>query len=121
MTGKQDIMRQLQEEILPLQGFRPPAPGARIDMGLGPLTEAFPRGEFPTGAVHELLSGSREDAAATGGFVAALLGRLMRGGGVSLWVGTGRSVFPPALKRFGVDPDRIVFVDLRREKDAIWA
>ena len=121
LTGKQDIIRQLQEDILPLQGFRPPTPGARVDMGLGVVAEAFPRGEFPTGAVHELLSASREDAAATGGFVAALLERLMRNGGVCLWVGTGRMIFPPALKRFGVDPDRVVFVDLRREKDAIWA
>ncbi len=59
-------------------------------------------------------------AAATGGFVSALLAPLMRDGGVCLWVGTVRTVFPPALKRFGVDPDKIVFVDLRREKDAIW-
>src|SRR5258708_26571683 len=121
LTNKRDIIRQLQEEILPLQGFRPPTPGARIDMGLGPIAAAFPKGEFPTGAVHELISDRREDAAATGGFVAALLGPLMRNGGVCLWVGTKRMVFPPALKRFGVDPDKVVFVDLSREKDATWA
>src|ERR1700744_346513 len=34
-SEKQDIIRRLQEEILPLQGFRPPTPGARMDMGLG--------------------------------------------------------------------------------------
>lgn len=113
-------IRQLQEELLPLQGFRPPTAGTRVDMGLGPVAAAFPRGEFPTGAVHELLSGSPEDGAATNGFVAALLAPLMRDGGVCLWIGTRRTVFPPALKRFGLDPDKIVFLDLPREKDATW-
>jgi len=120
-NDQRELLRRLQEEILPLQGYRPPTPGARIDMGLGPVSGAFPNGEFPTGAVHELLSTSKEDAAATGGFVAALLGPLMRRGGVCLWIGTRRMVFPPALKGFGVDPDQIVFVDLAREKDALWA
>jgi len=116
-----ELIRQLQEELLPLQGFRPPAPGARVDMGLGPVAAAFPRGEFPTGAVHELLSHTAEDGAATGGFVAALLGPLMRNGGIGLWIGARRTVFPPALKRFGLDPEKLVFIDLPRQKDAIWA
>ncbi|HVU97903.1 MAG TPA: hypothetical protein VHE34_21915 [Puia sp.] len=121
MIAKRELIRRLQEELLPLQGFRPPTAGARVDMGLGPVAAAFPRGEFPAGAVHELISASPEDWAATGGFVAALLAPLMRDGGVGIWIGTRRTVFPPALKRFGVDPDKIVFVDLAREKDAIWA
>jgi len=127
LTGKQNILRQLQEEILPLQGFRPPTAGATLDTsqgrmgGLRTLTKAFPRGQFPTGAVHEFLSSAREDGAATAGFVGALMAPLMREGGVCIWVSTGRTVFPAALKRFGVEPHRIVFVDLRREKDALYA
>jgi protein ImuA len=120
-TDKRDILRQLQEEILPLQGFRPPTAGMAIDMGLGPVADAFPRGVFPTGQVHELLSASKEDVAATGGFVSALLGPLMSRGGVCLWIATARTVFPPALKAFGVDPHRVIFIDLQREKDALWA
>jgi protein ImuA len=122
--SKQDILRKLQEELLPLQGYRPPtSPIDRtaVDAGLGPVARVFPNGVFPTGAVHEFLSDSREDAAATGGFVAALLGPLLRTGGVGIWIGTGRLLFPPALKWFGIDPEKIVFIDLAREKDAIWA
>ena len=121
LTEKQDILRQLQEDILPLQGFRPPASRAAMDMGLGPVAGAFPRGVFPTGAVHEFLSSAKEDGAATAGFVGALMGPLMRPGGVCVWVSTGRTVWPAALKKFGVEPHRIVFVDLRREKDALYA
>ena len=118
---KQEILQKLQEDILPLQGYRPPTKGGVIDAGLGTVGRAFPNGVFPTGAVHEFLSDTREDAAATDGFVAALLGSLMRSGGVGIWISTGRQLFPPALKWFGVDPEKIVFVDLTREKDAIWA
>ncbi|HLZ86528.1 MAG TPA: hypothetical protein VKQ52_04795 [Puia sp.] len=121
LSDKQDIIRQLQEEILPLQGYRPPTRGAVVDVGLGPVAGAFPNGVFPTGAVHEFLGASREDAAATGGFVAGILGRLMGIGGVCVWIGPRRTIFPPALKRFGIDAERIIFIELQREKDALWA
>ena len=90
-------------------------------MGLGPIAAAFPKGMFPTGAIHEFLSHSKEDAAATGGFVPALLGPLMRPGGAVIWIGRQRTIFPPALKRFGVDPDKLIFVNLNKEKDLLWA
>ncbi len=35
------IIAQLQKEILPLQGFKPPAGGMAIDFGLGPIAVAF--------------------------------------------------------------------------------
>jgi protein ImuA len=121
LSDKQDLLRQLQEELLPLQGFRPPTAGARVELGLGPVKACFPKGQFPTGAVHELLSGSDEEGAATCGFVTALLAPLMRQGGACLWISSRTNVFPPALKRFGTEPEKIVFVHLAREKDAIWA
>ena len=122
--SKQDILRHLQAEILPLQGYRPclsPAEIAAVDAELGPVSKAFPNGVFPTGAIHEFLSDSPEDAAATGGFISALLGTLLRRGGVGIWIATRRTLFPPALKWYGVDPERIVFVDLANNKDALWA
>jgi protein ImuA len=119
-TTKQYILAQLQKEILPLQGYKSPA-GNTVELGLGPIAAAFPNGRFPTGAVHEFLSADVEQAAATGGFVAGVLGGLMRGKGVCIWIGCGRTVFPPALRLFGVEPDRVIFIDLKREKDGHWA
>lgn len=92
-----------------------------VDMGLGPVAMAFPQGVFPTGAMHELLSDGPEGAAAGGCFVAALAGRLMTGEGALIWIGSRQNVFPPALKAYGVAPDRVVFVHVRREKDGLWA
>ncbi len=57
----------------------------------------------------------------SGGFIAGLLAVLMQSGGVCLWIGSHRSLFPPALKAFGIDPDRIIFIDGKREKDVLWA
>lgn len=117
---KKEIIHQLQQELLLLQGFSPSSTN-KIDVGLGPVTAAFPNAVFPTGAIHEFLSDAMEHAAATGGFIASLLGTLMRQGGVCIWISASRMLFPPALKTFGVEPDQVVFVDLKREKDVLWA
>jgi protein ImuA len=114
-----DIIHQLRQEILLRQGFRPPS-AATVDMGLGPVAAAFPNGIFPTGAMHELLSDGPEGAAASGSFTAALIGPLMAKGGACIWIGPRRTVFPPALREYGVEADRVVFVDVRKEKEGWW-
>ena len=119
-SNKVDILSQLQNEILLLQGFRP-LNSTAVDVGLGPVKDAFPNASFPLGAVHEFLSATPENAAATSGFIAGLLAPLMRGGGTSLWIGTSRTLFPAALKNFGISPDQFIFIDVKREKDALWA
>jgi protein ImuA len=114
-----EVVQQLRQEILLRQGFKPPSVAA-IDMGLGPVAAAFPQGVFPTGAMHELLSDGPEGAAATGAWVAVLVGRLMAKGGACIWIGPHRTVHPPALTVFGVAPDRVIFVDIRKEKEGLW-
>jgi protein ImuA len=71
--------------------------------------------------VHEFICNSTEDASASGGFIAGVLANLMRNGGVSLWISSSRKFFPPALKSFSIEPDKIIFVDLQKEKDILWA
>ncbi|MBO9728965.1 MAG: Error-prone repair protein ImuA [Chitinophaga sp.] len=118
---KADIIAQLQKDILLLQGLKPTLNSAAVDVGLGPIKNAFPNHSFPTGAVHEFISTAAEDAAATTGFISGLTGCLMAGGGICLWVSTSRTIFPPALMSFGITPDQVIFVDLQRDKDALWA
>jgi protein ImuA len=117
---KQEIIAQLQKDLLLLQGFKPPAAN-HLQMGLGPLEAAFPNAIFPTGAIHEFLSDTAENTAATCGFLAGLLAPLMQQGGACLWISTSRLLFPPALKGFGIEPDQVLFVDLERERDVLWA
>jgi len=118
---KKDIINQLQKRILLMQGFLPPVSGAADSVGLGPIEAAFPNAVFPGGAIHEFLSISPEQAAANGGFISGILNNLMRHGGVCLWISICRTLFPPSLKVFGVEPDRVIFIDLKRERDVLWA
>ncbi|RKR84379.1 protein ImuA [Mucilaginibacter gracilis] len=118
---KKDIISKLRKDILLWEGFKPPAAGKAKGIGLGPMEQAFPNGVFPTGAIHEMLCPLPEHAAATSGFMAGLLAVLMQQGGACLWIGTSRKLFPPFLMAFDVEPDRIIFIDVQREKDVLWA
>jgi len=121
VDSKRELIDKLRQDILRMQGFAPPESRAAGGIGLGPVENAFPNGIFPRGTVHEFISTSREQGAATCGFIEGLLSRLMDGGGVCLWIGTSTILFPPAAKSFGVEPDRIVFVTMRREREVLWA
>lgn len=116
---KAAIIEKLQRQILDLQGLREPA-GYKINPGLGAVEKAFPNHVFPTGVIHEFLSNDYGSHAATHGFMAALLGKLMADGGPCLWVSRQRRAAPGGLAAFGIPPERVIFVDLHRERDLLW-
>jgi len=121
LASKKDIINELQKNILHWQGIKVALADTKLFAGLEPVESAFPNAVFPTGAIHEFLTEEPEHAAACGGFLGGLLQVLMQQGGICLWISTARSLFPPALKTFGVNPDRIIFIDLKRERDLLWA
>lgn len=118
--AKQDVIKQLQQEILALQGHRKTSGNNLNKTGLGILEQAFHDQTFPIGAVHEFISRHIEEVAATNGFLSGLVGSLMKQKGACLWVSTNRTVFPQALKIFGIEPERIIFIDTARPKEALW-
>jgi protein ImuA len=120
-TNKSDIVARLQKEILPLQGLRPVHKNKALDAALGPIRQAFPASSFPLGAIHEFVSSGMESAAATSGFVSGMLASIMENNGIVIWISTARNIFPPALVSFGISPDKIIFVDLKKEKEILWA
>jgi len=116
---KLEIARQLQAKINTMQGLgklsnEPPS------AGLAPFNAAFPGKIFPTGAIHEFISYEAANAASTSGFITAIISKLIKNGGLCLWVANGRKNFPPGLKYFGLEPDRIVFINASRTKDILW-
>jgi protein ImuA len=122
MAGtKADIIAQLQKEILSMQGFKPASYDNATQVGLGVIKDAFPNATFPLAAVHEFICLGDEESAATDGFIAGMLGSIIRDRGTALWIGASRKVFPPALKSFGIAPDKIIFVNLKKEKERLWA
>lgn len=120
LAGKKEIIRQLKEKILSLEGLGTGPGSCLFDFGLGPMNAAFPGGTFPVGAIHEFISPTEACAAAANGFLVNLLGTLMKNEGICLWISVGHKLFPSALKFFGVEPHRVIFIDVRREKDALW-
>jgi protein ImuA len=120
-TAKADIILQLQKDILPLEGYKPVQRGMGEVIGLGAINQAFPNSQFPLGAVHEFICKGAEEKAAAGGFVVGILSALMKRGGVCIWITKIRTIFPPAFTAFGIAPEKVIFVELAKEKDLLWA
>ncbi|PPL02470.1 ImuA family protein [Parapedobacter indicus] len=119
--NKRETVNRLKQDLLRWQGVTLPEVNTTERVGLGPVEEAFPNAVFPTFGVHEFISMSREDSAATSGFIGGLVSRLTVGDGVCLWISTSQLLFPPSIRAFGVVPDRVVFVDIAKERDVLWA
>jgi protein ImuA len=119
-ANKKEIISRLQQDILQWEGFVPPEAGTAKGVGLGAVEEAFPNGVFPRATVHEFVCEGVEGAAASAGFIAGMLGALMKNGAACLWAGVGQTVFPPGLAAFGIEPDRLIFADLKRDRDVLW-
>lgn len=115
------IIHQLQREILHLQGYKKPLDSSATDVGLGAIKNAFSGATFPLGVIHEFVCPEAEDGAATRGFISGILSGLMQNEGVCLWISTMRTLFPPALQAFGIAPENLIFIDLQKEQDVIWA
>ncbi|MEO5638601.1 MAG: Error-prone repair protein ImuA [Chitinophagaceae bacterium] len=120
VSTKANIIAQLQKAILPLQGIKAIAGNQIAAIDLGPINHSFPNGSFVTGAVHEFFCTGSEDTAATSGFIGGLLAALMRKSGVAIWISSSRTLFPPALLSFGIAPDKIIFIDLKNEREVLW-
>lgn len=117
LGAKSDIITQLEKEILSLQGYKQVKGHVNAEVELGPIMYSFPNAIFPLGAIHEFIA---EDIAATGGFVAGIVSSLMQNEGASVWVSASRTIFPPALRLFGISPEKIAFIDLKKERDVLW-
>jgi protein ImuA len=119
MTDKQEIFQNLKKQILSLEGFKEPLP--TDENRLGRISEAFPNHVFPFSALHEFFYFNAEEATASSAFIASLLSSSNYKGGTIVWISTTQTIFPPALKWFGIPPHHVLFLQVRKEKDILWA
>lgn len=117
---KADIITQLQKDILHLQGFKHTINASNNDILPEPIRYSFPNAVFSLGAMHEFICADPESVAATSGFITSLLSSLMSNDGVSLWISSSQTIFAPSLKYFGIEPDKIIFVNVQKERDVLW-
>lgn len=120
MSVKADIIHQLKKELLQLQGLKSCGEFSVVQLPAA-VNNSFPQRSFPTGAIHEFVSTTTEDFAATTGFVNTVLRWLMTHGGPCIWISANRKLFPPALKAFGIAPERVLFMDVQSQRDVLWA
>ena len=120
ISETRQIMQQLREQVVALEGYKPLIQDETYKNFLGPIERAFPHNVFPTGCIHEFISPTQNNAAATDGFISGILGNITNRKTTCLWVSTDRKVFPGALKLFGIDPHQILFIDTCSVKDALW-
>src|SRR5690606_4900988 len=120
MNARKELIDKLQKDILSWQGFKEQGSDAGDSIGLGAIENAFPNGFFPRKAIHEFISVAPEHSAASGGFIGGLLSILMKEGAVCVWISSARTLFPVSLSLFNVDPERIIFMDVTREKAVLW-
>ena len=120
MEAKSEIVQKLKQDILLWQGIKPKSFEIRERIGLGEIEDAFPGGVFPKKAVHEFITILPEHSAASGGFIAGVLSVLMQNGAPCVWISSSRNLFPASLSLFNVDPERIIFIDVQSDRQALW-
>lgn len=114
------IIEELKKKMLQLQKNHLAADLQR-ELGLGKLEAAFQGNVFPQAALHELISHTQESAVSTTAFISVVLSKLLQQDGFCVWIGNRHQLFPPALKLFGITPDRVLFVETQKTKDTLWA
>lgn len=118
---KKIIIERLQREILDLEGFKTKAQHAQPKLGLKTLEDNFPNQTFPTGTIHEFISEKPEHRACTSAFISGVLTKLNNQNGVYIWIAKQKQLFPVGLRKFGIQPHQIIFINLVKPKDILWA
>ena len=117
--NKADIIKDLKQHILFLQGYKRLTDNS-TRINLGPIDNSFPNECFPLASTHEFIVEREEGAAATKGFICHIVSELMKVNGPCIWINDTNNIFPPALKIFGIDPAKIVFIQVKRQKEILW-
>ena len=120
-SQKSIILSHLERQILPLQGFKKLPTDNNVCVDCKDIEQAFPNASFPIGCTHEFITEHIQDLAATNGFISAILSKLLKLGGACLWISASRTAFPGALQTFNINPEQLIFIDLKNEKDVLYA
>jgi protein ImuA len=111
----ESVLNSLKQSILKLEGYKSSFGNA---WNVKPFQYAFPNKTFPIGAIHEITCTSPEDNACSIGFITALLSTALEH--TCLWITQHINVFPPALKLFGLEPDKFIFIKTSSNKETLW-
>ena len=118
------VLHELRCLLPRLEGF--PTEARALSFGLPALDSHLPHGGLAFGALHEVAPAADGDMSVAFGFIAALLGRMPRGGPLLL-VMSARELAQygcphgHGLNGLGLDPARMILVETADEKQTLWA
>ena len=122
--SRTEVLDELRRLLPKMEGF--PAEVRALSFGHFALDSHLPQGGLAFGALHEVAPEADGDMPVAFGFLAALLGRIPRGGPM-LFVLSARG---PAqygrphghgLNCLGLDPARVILIETADEKQTLWA
>ncbi|WAC42532.1 ImuA family protein [Pedobacter sp. SL55] len=117
----QNTVERLRKQLLEMEGRTKPLHDTSTKLGLPFLERHFPNHSFPTGTIHEFVSTKPEHTACTSAFILALLAKLEGSTGMYVWIGKQRQIFAPSLPVFGILPQQLIFINLSKPRDILWA
>lgn len=118
-AGHDPVLSDLRRRVVALdrvaRASRPPLP-----FGIEAVDSHLPWGGLPLGTLNEFVESgaAAEHAAAATLFAAAILARTR---GMVLWCLRGRDLFAPALASVGLHPDRVIYVETRKDAEVLPA
>lgn len=111
---------RLQNEIKGIEGFRLER-AAGVTIGLPSLERAFSQNCIPTGVIHEFVCADQCSAASSAAFLFAFLSRFSIPNRKIVWISKEPQLFPHGVKRFGFNPDNIIFIRRQKEQEILWS
>ncbi|MDY0870861.1 ImuA family protein [Dongia rigui] len=111
-------------EKLPQAGLEGGA-AKSLTWGLAAIDQHLPGRGLILGALHEFAGEGQdlEEGTLPAAAIARLIGRLHARGSIGsvLWISRQRDLYARALPYQGLDPDRLLHLEIRRNGDALWA
>lgn len=129
-----EVVHELRRLLPRMEGFA--ADARALSFGLHALDSHLPQGGLAFAALHEVAPETDGDSPAAFGFIAALLGRIPRGGPLLIVMparglrvkGLPIRKVPPfarlhghGLNGLGLDSARVILVETENEKQTLWA
>ena len=118
----------LQQAIARLEHAVPGTTPEPLSFGLPEIDRHLPGSGLACGALHEVIAAAHGDRAASFGFIVALTaGALATRPGPAVLIAARRGFadfgepYGHGLQRLGLDVGRLVLVEARTDKDALWA
>lgn len=116
---KAEIIAQLRRDIMPAHSLDLiPCPSLNDELWF--IRDAFPGQQFPLGCLHEFVAKNAEEIAATRGFIHVLVSHLLKENNTAVWINSQDDHFPPALSRFNVSPNQLLFIKHQQQKELWW-